>query len=89
MYVPGAHAHFFAADGAVVEVYLPGRRRPVKATVSRRANLNRTPRIQGGARLRDWFRTTIRVGEAIRVRIQNSDCIEIVTIRPRTRVAGR
>ena len=87
--VPGAHAHYFAADGAVVEVRVPGSRLPVKATVSRRANLSRTPRIVGGARLRDWFRTATRVGDLIRVRVENSDRIEIVTIRPRTRAAGR
>ena len=87
--VPGAHAHHFTADGAIVEVSLPGSRVPVKATVSRRANLNRMPRILGGARLRDWFRTTTQVGDMIRVRVENSDHIEIVTARPRTRAASR
>ncbi|MDE0366812.1 MAG: hypothetical protein OXP09_14705 [Gammaproteobacteria bacterium] len=87
--VPGVHSHHFAADGALVEVRLPGSRVPVKATVSRRANLNRTPRIVGGVRLRDWFQQTIRVGDMIRVRVENSAYIEIVTFRPRTRVTGR
>ena len=87
--VPGAHAHRFETDGAVVEIQLPGKRLPVTATVSRRANLNRTPRILGGARLRDWFRTTTRVGDMIRVRVENNDHIEIVTVRPRPLAAGR
>ena len=86
--VPGAHAHLFSADGAIVEVHLPGSRLPVNATVSRRANLNRTPRIVGGTRLRDWFRTNTRIGEAIRVRVESNALIKIVTVRPRTSPAG-
>ena len=89
MNIPGTYAHHFAADGAIVTVRVPGSRVPVKATVSRRANLNHTPRIVGGARLRDWFRTTTRIGDVIRVRVENNDRIEIVTVRPRTWATGR
>ena len=86
--VPGAHAHHFASDGAAVDVRVPGSRVPVKATVNRRANLNHAPRV-AGARLRDWLQKNTRVGDVIRVRVENSDRIEIVTVTPCARATGR
>ena len=78
--VPRAHEPGFAADGGLVEIRLPGRDTPLQAKVNRTANLNGTPRIMGGPRLRDWFQKTTRVGGLIRVRVQSKDCIEVVPV---------
>ena len=75
--VPRTHTHRFAADGRLVEIQLPGSDAPLQAKVNRRANLNGTPRIMGGARLRDWFQKTTRIGGSIRVRVQSKDRIDI------------
>ena len=75
--VPRTHTHRFAADGHLVEIRLLGSDAPLQAKVNRRANLNGTPRIMGGARLRDWFQKTIQIGGSIRVRVQSKDRIDI------------
>ena len=76
--VPRTHADRFPADGGLVEILLPGIEAPFQAKVNRRANVNGTPRIMGGTRLRDWFHKTTREGGSIRVRVHSRDRIDIV-----------
>lgn len=46
---------YVAGDGAEITLVLGPKGQRMAARVNRRANQNGTPRIMGGARLRDWF----------------------------------
>ncbi|MFZ6722355.1 GIY-YIG nuclease family protein [Undibacterium sp. Ji49W] len=45
----------FGGDGEVIEIFLGDSLLPVLGSINRKANLNNTPRIMGGAAVRDWF----------------------------------
>ena len=44
-------------DGETIELFLGSSNTPVLGMINRRVNTNGTPRIMGGAKLRDWFHT--------------------------------
>lgn len=46
---------YLGNDGETIELFLGAATTPVLGAINRRANLNGTPRIMGGTRLRDWF----------------------------------
>jgi len=45
--------------------------------INRRANPNGTPRIMGGAQLRDWFQSNYHVGDVIDVDLGSTNSIGI------------
>jgi hypothetical protein len=48
---------FLGADGETIELFLGNGVQPILGSINRRANMNGTPRVMGGAGLRDWFNT--------------------------------
>ena len=75
--VPMDFERYFAGDGSIVFITLPGRPQPTEAKISRRANRTDAPRVMGGARVRDWLQQNLRVGEKIRVIVHGPKEIEI------------
>ena len=59
------------ADGETIELYLGNATEPVLGYINRRANQNRTPRIMGGAALRDWFRSNFSLKDTITVAVHS------------------
>lgn len=57
-------------DGPIV-LRLSGSPTDLACRVDRRANLNHTPRIHGGAALRDWFQQHFSEGETVEVVIES------------------
>lgn len=49
-------------DGLTVEIYCGDHAEPVFGSINRRANLNGTPRIFGGKRLREWVQANTARG---------------------------
>lgn len=77
-----AHASELGADGDTIEIFLGNASQPVLGTINRRANNNRTPRIMGGTRVRDWFQSTCREMDQLTV-----DVFSPVSIRIRVPAA--
>lgn len=62
-----AEQHQIGPDGETIDIYLGGGEEPIRGTINRRGNLNGTPRIMGGAALRDWFQSAAEIKEDIHV----------------------
>lgn len=75
-------------DGETIELFLGNEARPILGTINRRANANETPRIMGGAGLRDWFKSSASVAQpspsmSTRRRRCGSACRKRMQIAPR------
>ena len=46
-------------------------------SINRRANMNGTPRIMGGAGLRDWFNTNASEMDSVSVEVLSSTAIRL------------
>ena len=68
--------HITYEEGPFV-VFVGENKREIKGRVSREANQNGTPRIYGGAELRDWFQANFRKGERVDVLILAEDQVWI------------
>lgn len=68
-------------DGETIDIFLGADAKPISGTINRRANRNGTPRILGGAALRDWFQQiatphrlmTVEVYSPTEIRLQPSE----------------
>ena len=59
------------------EIFVGEEKRKITGRVSREANQNGTPRIYGGAELRDWFQANFRKGDRVDVLILGTDQVWI------------
>jgi hypothetical protein len=65
------------ADGEIIELFLGASDQPILGTINRRANTNRTPRVMGGAGLRNWFSSNATVSATIQVEVQSPTAIRL------------
>lgn len=70
--------HLFGGDGEDVEIFVQGGEDPITGMINRTANRNGTPRIMGGAALRDWFRAAAEEGQALQVDVRTKNSIRLV-----------
>ncbi|CAE6761095.1 hypothetical protein R69776_03376 [Paraburkholderia nemoris] len=75
--VPVRHAEAFGPDKSLLNIYCGKDRTLVPAWVNRRASPKGTPRIMGGAALRDWLQANLRAGDSIAVRVLSQSEIVI------------
>jgi hypothetical protein len=68
---------FFGADGETIELFLGNSQQPILGAINRHANLNGTPRIMGGAGLRDWFNANAAVSGEIIVEVLSPTAIRL------------
>lgn len=73
-----AHQRLFGRDGESIEIFFEGYSDPVMGTINRTANMNGTPRIMGGSRLRERFQeTSLPMGE-VTVQVLSPTSIRII-----------
>lgn len=65
------------ADAQTIELFLGDVSNPILGTINRRANTNGTPRIMGGAGLRDWFEARSKVMAQIAVEVISPTSIRL------------
>ena len=65
-----------SGNGPVV-IELGGAHRTTEGRIDRSANLNGTPRIHGGAELRNWFQANCQMGDHVDVKILAPDRLRI------------
>lgn len=70
-------ADYFAGDKAQIEIRLGKNGDIIIGHINRTANANYTPRIMGGAKLRDWFQRNIKIGNPVAVKILSDTSIWI------------
>lgn len=68
---------WIGADADTIEIYCGSDPKPITGSINRRANLNNTPRIMGGPKLRDWFRTNFSDMSKIIVTALSPTCIRL------------
>ena len=78
--VPVDYERYFAGDGAIVAIYLLGVISPVHGKLNRNANANDTPRVMGGAKLRNWLQRRVRTGDQMRVVIHGPKHIKVCPV---------
>jgi hypothetical protein len=64
-------------DGETIELYLGNMATPALGTINRRANLNGTPRIFGGKRLRQWVQETMKQDDTMTVEVLTPTAIRL------------
>lgn len=70
---------FFGADGETIELFLGSNPQPVLGTINRRTNTNGTPRIMGGAELRDWFSSNAKIMDCIAISVLSPTSIRLAS----------
>jgi hypothetical protein len=65
------------ADGQTIELYCGNAPEPLLGSINRRANLNQTPRIFGGKRLRDWVQGNFARDAMMRVEVLTPTAIRL------------
>lgn len=75
--VPAKYSDEFDADGRPISISLPNVSSPLTGKINRSVNSNRTPRIMGGAPLRDWLQDNIGLGKRVRVAIHGKNRISL------------
>lgn len=75
--VPVAASGWFGDDGQEIEIFRGGESQPITGLINRAANRNRTPRIFGGADLRDWLQANLTAMDAVRVDLYSPVSIRI------------
>ncbi len=74
--VPVDHAQSFAADGQQIDILCGNAPRPITGSINRRCNVNNTPRIMGGAGLRDWLQANAAMMEEVTVSVFSPNAIQ-------------
>jgi len=69
--VPSAYSNAFGNDGETIDIYCGNDHHPITASINRRANLNNTPRIMGGAGLKKWIQGNVSMMEEIKVSVSS------------------
>ena len=75
--VPVAHEQSFGTDGQQVDIFCGKMPQPITGSINRRCNMNNTPRIMGGAGLRDWFQLNAALMGTITVSVLSPSTIQI------------
>lgn len=68
---------YITYDEGTFVVFVGEDKKEIRGRVSREVNQNGTPRIYGGAELRDWFQANFRKGERVDVLILAPDQVWI------------
>lgn len=68
---------FVRTDDGAITLVLGASGTTVVAHVNRSANQNNTPRIMGGAELRNWFHSHYKQGDAVQVTILAADKLRL------------
>ena len=66
--------HLVRSDDGSITLRL-GRDESIKGYVNRRANINGTARVRGGARLRDWFQQNYAMGDIVPITFDAPDLL--------------
>ena len=69
--VPSAYSNAFGNDGETIDIYCGNDHHPITASINRRANLNNTPRIMGGAGLKKWIQGNVSMMDEIKVSVSS------------------
>ena len=64
-------------DNGPITIELGGSHRRIEGRVDRNANQNGTPRIFGGAELRNWLQSTFSEGDQVEVQVRRPDLLRI------------
>ncbi|MBC7945041.1 MAG: GIY-YIG nuclease family protein [Burkholderiales bacterium] len=64
-------------DGQKIEIFCGNEEKPILGVINRRANTNNTPRIMGGAGLRDWFQKNLSVKQTITIAVLSPTAIRV------------
>jgi hypothetical protein len=75
--VPARHAHSFGGDGEEIEIYCGLSSKPITGSINRRANANGSPRIMGGAGLRDCFQQHAEERQRLTIEVYSRNSIRI------------
>ncbi|AUR38439.1 hypothetical protein PhaeoP18_04223 (plasmid) [Phaeobacter piscinae] len=71
---------FVAKDESPVSLFLGTQGQQIGGRVTRTANLNGTPRVFGGAKLRDWFFANFNMLDQVRVSVLSPTELQILAI---------
>ncbi len=74
--VPVDFSQYFGGHGQLIDLEV-GAHFVIHAKINRTVNVNDTPRIMGGAALRDWFHSKLRQGEIVEVNVKSPNSITI------------
>ena len=69
---------FIRPDNGNITLYLGSNRQKIVGKVNRDANQNGTPRIFGGAVLRDWFFKNYQMGDTVNIFIESPTSISVI-----------
>lgn len=72
-----AFERYFGKHNSRVAIMLGGSKDQVVAHINRTANSNQTPRIMGGAVVKEWFHRNASPGASIKVEVLTSDRIRL------------
>ena len=75
--VPVSHSSLFGRHGNGVTIVAPSTGLEKTGKINRSVNPNNTPRIMGGAKLRDWLQANVSLNGFIKVKVQNAGSISI------------
>lgn len=75
--VPAAHADSFGGDGESIEIYCGQDSSPLTGTINRRSTQNNSPRLMGGAGLRDWLQDNVKVLDEVEVLVYSPNSIRL------------
>ncbi len=78
--VPIANSDAFADDSEPIEIHCGNSEQPISGVINRRANQNKSPRIMGGAGLRDWFQSGLAPMQQICIHVMTPNSIQIVPV---------
>lgn len=68
---------WIGSDADTIEIYCGDDPKPLMGSINRRANLNNTPRIMGGPKLREWFQANFSEMDEITVIALSPTCIRL------------
>lgn len=71
------HSASFGEDGQQIEIFCGDSLTPLTGVINRRANENGTPRILGGAQLRNWIQSVFAEGDNVTVDVYSPVSIRL------------
>jgi len=69
--------NLLGADGETIELFLGDGDQPILGSISRRANVNGSPRVMGGTGLRDWFKANASEMDSVSVTVLSPTAIRL------------
>ena len=71
---------WIGGDSETIEFYLDDQEVPIKGTIDRRSNPNKTPRLSGGSALRDWFQARSKPMGTIEVGVMSPNALRLTPV---------